>query len=242
MLTARLTYLTAGPRARLDQVLLLVKPETVLRWHRELVRRKWTIRQERVGGRPTVPAEVEALVLRLARENARWGYRRIQGELAKLGHRLSHTSVRSILQRQGLPPAPERGRRGSTWRSFLRRHQDQILACDFFTVETLLLKTLYVLFFIELGTRRVHLAGCTAHPTAEWVTQQARHLSWQLQDGAITTRYLIHDRDSKFAPRFDAVFRSEGVEVVRTPYRAPQANAIAERWVAQSGGSASITC
>ena len=106
-----------------------------------------------------------------------------------------------------------------------------MLACAFFTVETLFLKTLYVLFFVELGTRRVHLAGCTAHPTVEWVTQQARQLSWQLQDGELAARYLIHDRDSKFSPSFDTVFHTEGVEIVRTPYRAPTANAIAERWV-----------
>jgi transposase InsO family protein len=130
-----------------------------------------------------------------------------------------------------VPPAPERRRRGSTWRAFLRRHQDQILACDFFTVETLVLKTVYVLFFIELGTRRVHLAGCTTNPTAAWVTQQARQVSWQLQDGEIAARYLIRDRDSKFVPAFDAVFQSEGVTIVRTPYRAPNANAVAERWV-----------
>src|ERR671933_1930394 len=216
VLTAKLARITTGPRTALDQVLLLFKPETVLKWHRELVRRKWTIRRERTGGRPAVPAEIEALVLRFARENARWGYRRIQGELVKLGHRLSHTTVRAILQRHGLPPAPERRRRGSTWRQFLARHQHQMLACDFFTVETLFLKTLYVLFFVELGTRRVHLAGCTAHPTVEWVTQQARQLSWQLQDGELAARYLIHDRDSKFSPSFDTVFHTEGVEIVRT--------------------------
>jgi transposase InsO family protein len=174
---------------------------------------------------------VEALALRLARENAGWGYRRIQGDLVKLGHRLSHTTVRAVLQRHGLPPAPERQRRGSPWRQFLARHQDQLLACDFFTVKTLFLKTMNVLFFIELGTRRVRLAGCTAHQTAEWVTQQARHLSWQLQDGELAARYLIHDRDSKFISGFDAIFRSEGVEIVHTPYRAPTANAVAERWV-----------
>ena len=128
------------------------------------------------------------------------------------------------------PPRPRR-RRPSTWRAFLRRHQDQLLACDFFTVETLFLKTVFVLFFIELGTRRVHLAGCTTAPDAAWVTQQARQLSWTLQDGQVATRYLIHDRDGRFVPGFDAVFRSEGVEVVHTPYRAPTANAIAERWV-----------
>ncbi len=229
VLTAKLAHLTAGPRTQLDQVLLLFKPDTVMKWHRELVRRKWTIQRRDAGGRPTVAAEVEALVVRLARENASRGYRRIQGELIKFRH--SHTTVRAILQRHGLPPAPERRRRGSTWRAFLQRHQDQMLACDFFTVETLFLKTVYVLFFVELGTRRVRLAGCTTHPTAEWVTQQARHLSWQLQDGAVTARYLIHDRDSKFTPGFDAVLQSEGVEVVKTPYRAPTANAIAERWV-----------
>jgi putative transposase len=113
-----------------------------------------------------------------------------------------------------------------------------MLACDFFTVETLFLKTIYVLFFVELGTRRVTLAGCTANPTADWVTQQARQVSWQLQDGQITARYLIHDRDSTFVSGFDAVFRSEGVGIVRTPYRAPTANAIAERWI----GSARREC
>jgi transposase InsO family protein len=230
VLTAKLARLTAGPRARLDQIVLLVQPETVLRWHRELVRRKWAMRR-RTGGRPATAAEVEALVLRLARENPTWGYRRLQGELGKLGHPLGHVTVRAILRRHGLPPAPERRRRGTTWRAFLSRHRDQLLACDFFTVETLFLKTIYVLFFVELGTRRVHLAGCTANPTGAWVTQQARQLSWQLHDGEITARYLIYDRDRKFAPSFDTVFHAEGVEVVRTPFGAPTANAVAERWV-----------
>src|SRR5215210_6801494 len=231
VLTAKLAHSSAGPRARLDQLLLLFKPETVLKWHRELVRRKWTFRRQRVGGRPATPAEIEELILRLARENAGWGYSRIHGELTKLGYWLGRSTVRDILQRHRVPPAPERRRQGSTWRAFLRRHQDQILACDFFTVETLFLKTIYVLFFVELGTRRVHLAGCTANPTAAWVTQQTRQLSWEIQDGELAARYLIHDRDSKFVPGFDAVFGSEGVEVVRTPYRAPRANAVAERWI-----------
>ena len=231
ILTSKLAHLTAGPRARLDRYVLLFKPDTVLKWHRELVRRKWTVRRHKPGGRPALPDEVEQLLLQLARENPRWGYGRLQGELRKLGHPLGRSTVRGVLRRHGVPPAPTRRRQPSTWRAFLRRQQDQLLACDFFTVETLCLQTIFVLFFIELGTRRVHLAGCTAHPTAPWVTQQARQLSWQLQDGEVTARYLIHDRDSKFAPGFDAVFRSEGIEVVRTPYRVPTANAIAERWV-----------
>ncbi len=155
----------------------------------------------------------------------------VSGQVFRAADEDTEGAHEELLGRHGLPPAPERRRRGSTWRSFLSRHQDQVLACDFFTVETLFLKTIYVLFFIELGTRRVHVAGCTAHPTAGWVTQQARQLSWQIQDGAITARYLIHDRDSKFVPGFDAVFQSEGVEIVRTPYRAPTANAVAERWI-----------
>ena len=231
VLTAKLAGATTGPRTALGQTLLLFKPETILKWHRELVRRKWTCRRPQAGGRPALPADVEELILRLARENAGWGYSRIQGELLKLGYTLGRSTVRDVLKRHRVPPAPQRRRQASTWRAFLRRHQDQLLACDFFTVETLRLKTVYVLFFIELGTRRVHLAGCTTHPTAAWVTQQARQLSWQLQDGDIPARYLLHDRDSTFVPAFDAVFRSEGVAIIRTPYRAPNANAVAERWI-----------
>jgi len=209
----------------------VVRPETVLRWHRHLVRRTWTFTRRRSGGRPPLGAELATLVLRLADENPRWGYSRIHGELRKRGYTLSRSAVRDVLQRHRVPPAPERGRRGHSWRRFLAQHRDQLLACDFFTVETLFLKTVYVLFFIELGTRRVYVAGCTTNPTAAWVTQQARHLTWQIQDGTLPVRYLIHDRDSKFAPAFDAVFTSEWVEIVRTPYRAPNANAVAERWV-----------
>jgi transposase InsO family protein len=124
-----------------------------------------------------------------------------------------------------------RARRRSTWRAFLRQHQQQLLACDFFTVETLRLQTLYVLFFIEIGTRRVHLAGCTARPTAQWVTQQARHLVWKLEEEGKMLRFLLHDRDAKFPVSFDVVFASEGLEVILTPYRSPNANAYAERWV-----------
>jgi putative transposase len=231
VLAAKLGRVVAGSRGHLSRALLLVRPETVLRWHRELVRRKWTYRRRAAGGRPSVPAEVEALLLRLAAENPRWGYGRLQGELAKLGHALGRSTVRDVLKRRHVPPAPQRGRRASTWRQFLAQHRDAVLACDFFTVETLFLKTLYALFFIEIGTRRVHFAGCTAHPTAAWVTQQARNLAWTLDEGGQPVRYLIHDRDAKFPPAFDAVFATEGVEIVRTPYRAPTANAYAERWV-----------
>src|SRR5919199_6542226 len=231
VVAAKLAGAVAGGKARLSRSLLVVSPETVLRWHRDLVRRKWTCTRRRSGGRPALGADLEGLILRFAEEHPRWGYSRIHGELAKLGHTLSRSAVRDVLKRHRVPPAPERGRRGDSWRDFLARHREQLLACDFFTVETLFLRTVYVLFFVELGTRRVHIAGCTAHPTAAWVTQQARHLSWQIQDAALPVRYLIRDRDSKFAPAFDAVFASEGVEVIRTPYRAPNANAVAERWI-----------
>ncbi len=231
VLAAKLARLAAGSRGRLSRAVLLVQPETVLKWHRELVRRKWTYRRRAVGGRPPLSAEVEALLLRLAAENPRWGYGRLQGELAKLGHALGRSTVRDVLKRQQVPPSPLRRLRASTWREFLARHRDSLLACDFFTVETVRLKTLYVLFFLELGTRRVHLAGCTAHPTAAWVTQQARQLSWTLQEREQPVRFLIRDRDAKFPSAFDTVFATEVVEVIHTPYRAPNANAHAERWV-----------
>jgi putative transposase len=162
-------------RKHLENALLLFQPDTLLRWHRELVRRKWTYASSgKRGGRPSTNAELEALVLRLARENG-WGGGKLQGELKKLGYSISETTLRDILRRHGIPPAPERQRRASSWRTFLNHYRHQILACDFFTVETLRLQTLYVFFFIEVGTRRVHLAGITAQPTATWVNQQARN-------------------------------------------------------------------
>jgi putative transposase len=237
ILAVRFTALTKGTAHRLDEALLLFKPDTVLRWHRELVRRKWTFRQEKRIGRPPVALELQELIVRLARENPRWGYSKIYGELTKLGYQIGRSTVRDILKRQHVPPVPERGRQGSTWQGFLGHYREQFLACDFFTVETAWLKTLYVFFFIELGTRRVHFAGCTAHPTGEWVTQQARQLAWTLQDRRaeqderLPMRFLIHDRDAKFTSSFNAVFASEGIEIIRTPYRAPRANAFAERWI-----------
>jgi putative transposase len=152
----------------------------------------------------------------LAQENPRWGYGKLQGELLKLGHRVSRSAIKRLLRQQGLPPAPERGH--STWRTFVGHSREYFVACDFFTGDTLVLQRLCVLCFIELGSRRVHLAGCTANPDAAWVTQQARQCSWRLQDGdrgAIT--FLLHDRDSKLAAGFDTVFAAEGVAVLRTP-------------------------
>ncbi len=230
VLAAALARLTIGPRHQLDQYLLLFQPDTILHWHRAMVRRKWTFRRMNTGGRPTIPAEAEELILRLARENPRWGHRRIQGELGQLGHAVGASAVRAALRRHRVPPAPQR-RRATTWHDFIACHKDQLLACDFFTVETLFLKTLHILFFIEVGTRRVHLAGCTAHPTAAWVAQQARQLAWTLQEAGTSPRFLIHDRDAKFPPAFDTLFAAEGVAIVRTPYRTPTANAYAERWV-----------
>jgi len=151
--------------------------------------------------------------------------------IAILAAKLGRSTVRAVLKRRHIPPVPRRGRRASTWRQFLAQHRDTMLTCDCFTVETVLLKTVYALFFLELGTRRVHFAGCTAHPTAAWVTQQARQLAWTLQDEGQGVRYLIHDRDAKFPPACDTVFAAEGVAIIRTPYRAPNANAHAERWV-----------
>jgi transposase InsO family protein len=173
--------------------------------------------------------EIRDLVLRLARQNPRWGYQRIVGELKGLGIAVSATTVRAWLRAAGLGPAGQR--RDMTWREFVRVHRESLLAVDFFTVETIWLQRLYVLFFIELGSRRVHLAGCTPNPTAPWVTQQARQLSWTLVERSEPVRFLIRDRDQKFTERFDDVFRNDGIDVVRTPFRAPQANAVAERFV-----------
>src|SRR6266545_4293604 len=203
---------------------LPVRPETLLRWHRELVRRKWAaFAERRRPGRPPLPTECRALIRRLATENPTWDYRRIRGELLKLGYDASATAIRTTLRRSGVPPAPRRA--GLSWRACLRAHARTLLACDFFVVETVRLQTLYVLFFIEVHTRRVFVAGCTARPTGGWVTQQARNLVWRLRDDGVPPTLLIHDRDAKFTRAFDDVFRSEGVRAVRTPFRAPRANA-----------------
>jgi len=180
-------------------------------------------------GRPPLRPEIRALVLRLAKENPRWGYQRIVGELKGLGFVVSATTVRTWLRHVGLGPVGTR--RGTTWREFIRTHRHSMFAVDFFTVETVWLQRLYVLFFIELGSRRVHLAGCTANPTSLWVTQQARQVTWALAERQDPVRFLVRDRDQKFTGSFDEVFRSTGMEIIRTPFRAPQANGIAERFV-----------
>jgi putative transposase len=205
----------------------LVTPATLLRWHRELVRKKWTYGERGKPGRPPIDPEVRGLVLRIARENPRWGCVRIQGELRKLGIRISATTIRNLLRIARLGPAPRRT--GPTWTQFLRAQAQGVVASDFFTVETVWLQTLYVLLFIELGSRRIHLSSSTVHPDAAWVTQQARNLTMELDDRPIALRFLIRDRDTKFVGPFDEVFRSEGAKVILTPIRAPNANAYAER-------------
>jgi len=212
------------------QPILIFSPDTVLRCYRELVRRKWMFGRKASAGRPKITPELETLVLQLARENSRWGYDRIEGELLKLGYSIDRSTIRNLLKRHRLLPAPKRQPK-STWRTFLRHYQHSMLACDFFTVETLWLKTVYVLFVIELGTRRVHIAGCTAHPTSHWIRQQARQLRWTLEDSGSTFRYFLHDRDAKFTWTLDQVFAAQNIKVIHTPIRAPNANAYAERWV-----------
>jgi putative transposase len=179
------------------------------------------------AGRPSIDVTTRELVLRLARENSRWGYQRIVGELSKLGLPVSPSTVRRLLAKAGLGPAPRRS--GPSWREFLRAQAASVVACDFFTVETALLRRYYVLFLIELQTRRVYISGATTNPNGEWVTQQSHNLS---VGGAVEdVRFLIRDRDAKFTGGFDEVFRTDGVEVILTPFRSPQANAHAERFV-----------
>jgi putative transposase len=208
---------------------LLVQPATLLGWHRDLVRRRWTYPHQR--GRPPVATELRALVLRLASENPTWGYRRIHGELCRLGYKdsIGASTVWTVLQRAGVDPAPKRS--VITWRQFLRAQAVSTLAVDFFTVDTVFLQRLYVLFAIEVATRRVHVLGVTPHPVGEWVAQQARNLLMNLEDRIGQFRWLVRDRDTKFIAAFDAVFAAAGIEVLRIPVRAPRANAYAERWV-----------
>ncbi len=206
---------------------LAVKPDTLLRWHRQLVARRWTY-AHRKAGRPPLERSLRELIRRLARENAHWGYKRIVGELKTAGVSVSATSVRKVLLEAGFQPAPERA--DASWRTFLRQQAASMLACDFLTIETAFLQRLYVLFFISLATRRIEYVACTANPDGRWITQQARNLVIQLGHER-PFRFLIHDRDAKFCHTFDNLFRSEDITVIRTPIQAPNANAHAERWV-----------
>jgi putative transposase len=218
------------PRPALRHLHLIISPDTVLRWHRDLLRRHHAkaSRPKRPGRPPTVRS-IRVLVLRLAKENASWGYRRIHGELAALGIKAAPSTVWEILKDAGVDPVPERDR--PTWTAFLRGQAHAILAADFFETRTLTGARLYVFAVIEHTTRRVRVLGATAHPTATWTTQLARNLVMDLQDAGATVRYQIRDRDNRYTAAFDAVFHSEGIAIVKTGIQVPRMNAIMERWV-----------
>ena len=204
-----------------------VASATILRWHRNLVACKWDYTSRRRPGRPATGTSVKALIIRMARENPAWGHRRIQGELARLGYAIAASTVWESLHAAGIDPAPRRA--GPTWRQFLTAQAHAIIACDFLVVETVLLQWLYVLVFIEHGTRRLHVAGVTARPTGVWAVQQARNLAMDVGDRLGTLRFLIHDRDPVFTTAFGEVFKAEGLRIITTLPKTPRMNAICER-------------
>jgi len=216
------------PRRRWTEI-FPVTPATLLTWHRRLAAKKYDTSKRRKPGRPPTVRSIARLVVRLAKENPLWGYRRIHGELTKLGLAVAPSTVWEILRAAGIDPAPRRS--GPTWRQFLHAQAAGILAVDFLHVDTVLLRRLYVLVFIEHGTRRLHLGGITAHPTGDWTVQQARNLALTLDERFGATKFLIRDRGSSFTASFDAVFEATGARILRTAVQAPRMNAICERLV-----------
>ncbi|MER7200327.1 integrase [Streptomyces sp. CB01635] len=205
-----------------------VTPATLLAWHRRLIARKWDYSKRRSRhGRPATASAVKALVLQFAKQYPRWGCRRIQGELVRLGHPVGSTTVWEILTAAGIDPAPRRS--GPTWREFLTAQTEGIIACDFLHIDLVDLRRVYALVFLEHGARRLHIAGVTAHPTGSWTVQQARNLAVELGVRVDSLRFLLRDRDAKYTESFDAVFAADDIRVVRTAPRAPRMNAHCER-------------
>jgi transposase len=224
------TLLAVIPKVRRHGLRLLVTPDTIVRWHRDIVRRRWAARSMRgKTGRPAVRRNIRALVLRLARENPHWGYRRIYGELAGLGVKVAASTVWEILKNAGIDPAPRRTRPG--WSQFLRSQAEAILACDFFTADLLDGTQAYVLAVIEHASRRIRILGVTLHPTGEWTAQQARNLMMDLGESAHRVKFMIRDRGSNYTAAFDAVLADAGIRTVLCNIRTPRMNAIAERWI-----------
>ena len=224
------TLLGVIPRARRRGLRLLVTPDTIVRWHRDIVRRRWAARSKRGRtGRPATRRNIKALVLRVARESPEWGYRRIHGELAGLGVKVAASTVWEILKKAGIDPAPRRS--GLAWSQFLRSQAEAILACDFFTIDLLDGAQAYVLAVIEHATRRIRILGITLHPTGEWTTQQARNLIMDLGEQAHQIKFMIRDRGSNYTAAFEAVLTDAGIRTVLCSVRAPRMNAIAERWI-----------
>jgi len=219
------------PTARRRQLSLIVTPRTLLRWHAELVKRRWTY-PRRASGRPGTGPTIRRLALEMARDNPTWGYRRICGELTGLGHKIAPSTIWEILRAAGIDPVPQRA--AASWRQFLSAQAKTIAAVDFFHVDTVFLRRLYVLFFIEHDNRHVHLASVTAHPTAAWTVQQARNTLMDLGARAGGLKFLIRDRDANYTDGFDAVFTAAGIRITKTPARAPRANATCERWIASA--------